>query len=73
MNLKELKEAIDNVYASNNNPEKIEVCIPNNQSSYGGTSVTSVRSAHKGIDWDRSKFFIHPSIEMIENPTQKLT
>lgn len=66
MKLKELKDAIDRVYASNNNPDNIEVCIPNNKSGFGGTSVTSVRDAHKGIDWDKGKFIIYPSVSMTE-------
>jgi hypothetical protein len=59
-------EVIDRVYASNNYPEEIEVCIPNNKHGWGGTQVTYVKSAHKGIDWDKGKFMIYPSVEMIE-------
>lgn len=66
MKLKELKEAIDRCYASNNNPDDIEVCIPNTKSCFGGTSVTYVVSAHKGFDWDKGKFIIYPEYKMNE-------
>jgi hypothetical protein len=66
MKLRDLKQAIDRVYASNNNPDDIEVCIPNNKSGYGGTSVTLVIGAHKGFDWDKGKFMIYPEYKMTE-------
>ncbi len=65
MKLKELKERID--HYSHESYDDLEVCIPNNKGGMmGGTSVTSVKSANRGIDWDGKKFIISPEIEMIE-------
>ena len=65
MTLKELRERIE-VY-SNERYDDLEVCIPNNKGGMmGGTPVTSVKGANKGIDWDGGKFFIWPETEMVE-------
>jgi len=69
MKLKELKEAIDRVYASHHDYDgidNIEVCVPNNKNGMGGTPVTRIKGAHKGIDWDSGKFFIYPEVKMVE-------
>lgn len=68
MTLKELKERVDFAIQNARYPDQIEVCIPNNKPSMGGMSVTGVKSAGKGIDWDKSKFIIWPETEMIEKP-----
>jgi hypothetical protein len=51
-----------------NNPGAADriVCIPNNKGGMGGTSVTNVKSAGGGIDWDARKFFMWPENKMIE-------
>ena len=64
MTLKELKQQV--YFAYENSSRDIEVCIPNGKPSYGGTSVTKVKSAYKGIDWDGGKFIIYPEKIMIE-------
>lgn len=69
MTLKELKEAIDRVYSTHHNHDRIDdiiVCIPNNKNGMGGTQVTNIICAHKGIDWDSGKFMIYPENKMIE-------
>jgi hypothetical protein len=68
MNLRELKERVDFAIQNARNPDQIEVCVPNNKRSMGGMSVTSVKSAEKGIDLDKNKFIIWPETEMIEKP-----
>lgn len=65
MTLKELKEKVDAVLRHEGN-EDLEVCIPNNKPSMGGISVTKVKNAHAGIDWNRSKFIIYPEKKLIE-------
>ena len=65
MTLKELRERIE-LY-SDERYDNLEVCIPNNKGGMmGGTPVTSVKFANKGIDWDGGKFIIWPEKEMIE-------
>lgn len=65
MTLKELKERVSRL---DERFDDLEVCIPNNKGGYGGLSVTKVKGAHRGIDWDNGKFFIWPEVEMIEKP-----
>lgn len=69
MTLLELKRRVDLVLERSGS-ETLEVCIPNNKAVMGGTSVTKVRSANRGIDWDNSKFIIWPEKEMIEQPVK---
>lgn len=64
MTLIELKRRVDLALLNKRN-EDLEVCIPNNIPSMGGISVTHVRGANAGIDWDRSKFIIWPEVKMI--------
>lgn len=66
MILKELKEKIDRYYEMNEMYHDLEVCIPNHKRGMGGTSVTKVKYANKGIDWDSGKFIITPEVEMVE-------
>lgn len=69
MTLKELKEAIDRVYYTHHNHDRVDdiiVCIPNNKNGMGGTPATGIEGAHKGIDWDSGKFMIYPETKMIE-------
>lgn len=69
MTLAELKERIDWLALhSSARLEDIEVCIPNHKGGQGGTSVTRVKSANKGTDWDKGKFMIFPEVDMIEKP-----
>ena len=63
MTLRELKERIAHI---DERYDDIEVCIPNNKRSMGGISVTAVRAAGRGIDWNSGKFIIWPETEMIE-------
>lgn len=67
MTLSELKQRIDSVLEMSHNRE-FNVCIPNNKGGMGGTSVTYITGANGGIDWDMGKFFLHPSVKMIERP-----
>ena len=62
-----LKEVVDR-YLEDSRGRELTVCIPNNKGGMGGTSVTNVVSAHRGIDWDSGKFFIYPEVKMIERP-----
>jgi hypothetical protein len=64
MTLKELKERVD--WAIENGDDDLKVCIPNNKVGMGGTSVTFVKQAARGIDWDSGKFILWPETEMIE-------
>jgi hypothetical protein len=65
MTIKQLKERVD--WAVENSREDLDVCIPNNKVGIGGTSVTSVRQAAQGIDWDSGKFIIWPETKLIES------
>ena len=67
MKLKDLKIKVDWAMEQERNHD-LEVCIPNNKGGQGGLSVTLVRGANPGIDWDRGKFLIWPENEMIEKP-----
>ena len=65
MTLKELKERIAHL---GERYDDLEVCIPNNKGGMmGGTPVTSVKGANKGIDWDGGKFIIWPETKLIES------
>lgn len=67
MNLQELKDEIDAIELNSAiKLEHITVCIPNNKGGFGGTSVTGVKMAGKGIDWDNDKFIIFPETKMNE-------
>jgi hypothetical protein len=68
MTLEELKQKIDHYYEMSDRYHDLEVCIPNNKNGYGGTSVTMIKNAHRGVDWDSGKFFIIPETPMIEKP-----
>lgn len=68
MTLKELKQRVDTYYEMNERYHDLEVCIPNNKGGLGGTSVTKVKYANKGIDWDSGKFILSPEVPMIERP-----
>ena len=63
MTLGELKERISHY---GDRYDDLEVCIPNNKGGMGGMSVTSVKQAARGIDWDSGKFIIWPETEMKE-------
>jgi len=65
MTIRELKERVD--WAVENSKSDLEVCIPNGKVGMGGTSVTSVRQAAQGIDWDGGKFIIWPETKLIES------
>ena len=64
MTIRELKERVD--WAVENSKRDLEVCIPNGKVGMGGTSVTSVRQAAQGIDWDGGRFIIYPETKLIE-------
>lgn len=67
MTLLELKNIIDETIRVSPTPaSKIIVGIPNNKRGVGGTSVTNVKLAYRGIDWDRSLFIIAPEEYMQE-------
>jgi hypothetical protein len=66
MTVLELKNIIDARIEGNPRCAEHSVCIPNNKGGMGGTAVTKVVSATGGIDWDASKFFIHPEKKMQE-------
>ena len=68
MTLKELKQRVDTYYKMNERYHDLEVCIPNNKGGLGGTSVTKVKYANRGIDWDNGKFILSPEVPMIEKP-----
>ncbi len=71
MTLKELKERVDYEMRDERNGY-IEVCIPNNKRGMmGGTPATTVKYAHRGIDWDHGKFFIIPENDMSEIEKEK--
>jgi hypothetical protein len=65
MTIKQLKERVD--WAVENSGKDLDVCIPNGKVGMGGTSVTSVRQAAQGIDWDGGKFIIWPETKLIES------
>ena len=44
----------------------LDVGIPNNKPSFGGTKTTKVKNAGQGFDWNFRKFLIWPENEMIE-------
>lgn len=53
MTLKELKQRVDTYYEMNERYHDLEVCIQNNKGgwpSWGGTSVTKVKYANRGIE-----------------------
>lgn len=64
MTLKELKIIIDKTLEMNSRNENCEVCIPNNMGGQGGTSVTNVKFAGKGFDWDNYKFILYPEVKL---------
>ena len=66
MKLSELKARIDYIAETFTGWEDIEVGIPNHKGGMGGTSVTKVKGAKHGIDWDRGVFVIYPSVDMVE-------
>jgi len=66
MTLLELKERVDSIISRRGGD--LEVCIPNHKGGMGGISVTNVKGAHNGIDWDSNKFIIYPEKEMVEMP-----
>ena len=67
MTLKELKQIVDRYYERSERNHDLEICIPNNKGGIRGTSVTKVKGANKGIDWDNNgKFFIFPENPMVE-------
>ena len=63
MTLGELKERISHY---GDRYDDLEVCIPNNKGGMGGMSVTAVKGANRGIDWDGGKFILWPETEMVE-------
>lgn len=63
MTVKELKERLSHL---DGRYDDLEVCIPNNKGGMGGLSVTKVKGANRGIDWDSGKFFIWPETQMVE-------
>jgi hypothetical protein len=65
MKLKELKDRIAAV-PEGEFYDELEVCIPNGKVGIGGTSVTSVKQAAQGIDWDNKKFILSPETKLIE-------
>ena len=65
MKLKELKDRIAAV-PEGEFYDELEVCIPNGKVGMGGTSVTSVKQAAQGIDWDNKKFILWPETKLIE-------
>lgn len=68
MKLAELKQIVDAYYNMSEANHKLEVCIPNSKREMGGTPVTNVQFANKGIDWDKGKFLLIPESKMIEKP-----
>lgn len=65
MDIRDLKEIVDQTL--DGNPDsKFKVCIPNNKSGFGGTSVTYIEYANIGFDWDSGKFILEPENKMIE-------
>lgn len=64
MTVKELKERLSHL---DDRYDDLEVCIPNNKGGMGGLSVTKVKGANRGIDWDSGKFIIWPETEMVES------
>ena len=64
MTIRELKERVD--WAVENGGSDLQVYVPNNKGGMGGTSVTGVKQAAQGIDWDVRKFILWPEKEMIE-------
>lgn len=71
MTLKELKEKIDWYMDQDERNGELQVCIPNHKHGMGGTSVTHVSNACKGIDWDHRKFIVYPEVDMIEQPKKE--
>lgn len=72
MTLKELKQKVDVYYNMDERYHELEVCIPNHKGGMGGTSVTKVKYANKGIDWDSGKFIITPEIQMVERKIETI-
>ena len=65
MKLKRLKELVDAAMLIEGNSD-LDVGIPNNKPSFGGTKTTKVKNAGQGFDWNFRKFLIWPENEMIE-------
>lgn len=65
MTLKELSRIIESIKENNTDWEELEVVIPNNDTSVGGMSVTNVKVAGRGFDWDHHKFILFPKTGMI--------
>ena len=67
MKLIELKELVDKTLEMGQGRyDDLRVCILNNKPSVGPRSVTDVKNAHQGIDWEHSMFIIYPEKCMIE-------
>lgn len=64
MTLEELKVRVDRCY--NERTKDLIVCIPNNKAGFGYLPATGVTGAGKGMDWNNSKFFIWPEVDMVE-------
>lgn len=64
MKLRELKEIVD--ACVDQGKGELDVCIPDNKETWGGTSVISVKSAGAGFDWNANKFILRPEKLMIE-------
>lgn len=64
MNLKELKEKIDNTYKFCRSPDEIIVYITTNEPSMGSRAKCGIRNAYKGIDWERNEFRIEPETKL---------
>lgn len=67
MTLERLKQIVDFAIEQKEQNKDLIVCIPNNKPSMGQISVTHIKNAHRGIDWDKDKFLLFPEKQMVES------
>ena len=69
MNLQELYEIVLHQMRlcekSHRSPTDVKVCIPiQTVNACGGTPCIDIKSAHKGFDWDDTKFMLYPETDL---------
>jgi len=69
MNLQELYEIVLHQMRlcekSHRSPTDVKVCIPiQTVNACGGTPCIDIKSAHKGFDWDDTKFMLYPEKDL---------
>lgn len=65
MNLKELKDKVDNICEFCDNPEEIEVCITTSDNSVGPRAKVGIKNIYIGFDWEINQCRIDTKKEII--------